>query len=148
MNKSNLDFSEDVREMNAELSQVDQAVDRMAKLRQTQSKAPSTKQPLQPSGAPKPDSDKPEREPKHHARQRAVARTRDQKRPADPNATDPWVSASFKVRNSKKLQLHELSLKRQLAGIAPYEKQHLIDEAIDYILDRYRNSDRPTKAPS
>lgn len=59
-----------------------------------------------------------------------------------PAANDPYVSATFKIRNSKKDRLHRLHLERQLAGETPFSKQALLDEALEHVLTRY---EAPTK---
>ncbi len=67
-------------------------------------------------------------------------RKRKGKRPEEKPAatkTDPWVNATFKVRDSKRERLHRLHLQRQLEGLTPYTKQAFLDEALDYVLSRY-----------
>ena len=50
---------------------------------------------------------------------------------------DPWVTASVKMRNSKKQRFVKLSLERKLADKSPHEQQLLMDEALDYLLAKY-----------
>ena len=50
---------------------------------------------------------------------------------------DPWVAGSIKIRNSKKSRLHRLSRTRELEGLVPFQKQDLMDEALDYLFEKY-----------
>lgn len=50
---------------------------------------------------------------------------------------DPWVASSVKMRNSKKHRFHLLSRTRELEGLAPFRKQDLLDEALDYLFEKY-----------
>lgn len=50
---------------------------------------------------------------------------------------DPWVTGSIKIRNSKKHRFHRLSRTRELEGLVPFQKKDLLDEALDYLFEKY-----------
>jgi hypothetical protein len=57
---------------------------------------------------------------------------------AQPSSDDdPWVTQSFKLRNSKKHRIHRLSRTRELDGLVPFQKKDLLDEALDYLFEKY-----------
>lgn len=56
---------------------------------------------------------------------------------ASMNQDDPWVTGSTKIRNSKKHHFHWLSRMREVKGLAPFQKKDLLDEALDYIFEKY-----------
>ena len=148
MSKDDLDFSADLGELSAQLAQVESAEKRLSEFRGQKGSASAQSKEQSPTCSPtKTKQVIPSVGEKKSAKRRThqIPPTVEKKYSKYSRSNDPWVSASFKVRNSKKLRLHELSLRRQLAGELPYEKQHLIDEAIDHILAKYRGSTRGTK---
>lgn len=147
MNKTNLDYSDEVGELATQLREADEAAKRLAKHRKiTPPEKPATspttatlseRSPAKPSSVAQPKkASEPVRQKAPKPRAQSPARRRPTAE-SQPPKDDPWVSASFKVRNSKKRRLHALSLRRQLSGLAPFKKQHLIDEAMQYLFDKY-----------
>ncbi len=50
---------------------------------------------------------------------------------------DPFVTASIKIRNSKLRRLQKLSKRRDLDDLSPHYQKDLIDEALDWMFQKY-----------
>ena len=50
---------------------------------------------------------------------------------------DPWVGMSSKIRLSTQKRLHELSKRRELAGLEPFQKKDLIEIGLQHVFDNF-----------
>ncbi len=62
---------------------------------------------------------------------------RQREKTASPD--DPWVTGTVKMRNSKKRRLKKISLHRELRGLEPHQQKDLMDQALDYIFEKFGN---------
>lgn len=141
MGKSAVDISGEIGAIESDLSKADEVAKQLEKRRlerlRKSSKKGDSKADLRPDESQKGKSqegnaqeDKPDVSPR---KDKPTRRSK-----VEPIVLkDCYVSASFKILQSHRQRLHDLSRNREENDLLPYLKQELMKEAIEYILAKY-----------
>lgn len=135
--KKHLDFGSMASDVAHTIEDAMSRTEALARQRQASGSAAAVKPLAKESAAPqRPESQATKNPMRKPRRMKQVSKTPAETKPKTTRP-DPWVNATFKVRDSKRQRLHKLHLTRQLEGLTPYTKQDFLDEALDYLLAKY-----------